>query len=521
MVAVHQAHHETTLRGAWSPDTAKGPLLIQRTDEDFVTALLGEMDSADAETTVTAQRLQPAAGQNYLRLFQPVHRTFTLALLEARCEVFGFPRLDPRKIESAGLVVRRVAEKDGQPLRDAHGRYVLEGWRNLGKTVAGWVPFPQGGVTTTCDPVPDRRCGPRFTGNAEVDRGLRPPVTDYAEVVSPLFPAPPDVSAKCGHTVLFGVVPVTSSARAGQPDAAPPAPANAAAWESGWQEHLSPLLKATGARTLSWPYSTLTPPTRDNLATLQATEFFVALQQLAQEFGAFKEGSATATAILRELDKLQIKLADDTSRAAGQYLKAAAKIVIEGESASPAPPAPKTWPAIGSSAAAALDRALKASVEAARKALLAAPGRFDEPGRLYVVQGFIRVRQPDPCPAKIVWSDPTPPFQIAPWHEPGPVAPAPILLPDLTRDALKKATPGVLFSVPKELFNLLRGKPKDLLDGNGSTAGFSLDWICGFNIPIITICAFILLNIILAILNIIFWWLPFVKICIPFPRKKA
>ena len=37
---------------------------------------------------------------------------------------------------------------------------------------------------------------------------------------------------------------------------------------------------------------------------------------------------------------------------------------------------------------------------------------------------------------------------------------------------------------------------------------------------LITICAFIVLNIFLSLLNIIFFWLPFVKICVPFPRKK-
>ena len=182
------------------------------------TGRLAELNAADPAPVVSAQRLQPAAGQTHLRVFQPVHRTFTVALLEARCDTFGFPRLDPRKIESAGLVVRRVAERDGQPQHDAHGRYLLEGWRTLGKTVAGWVPFPQGSVQPTCDPVPARRCGPRFTGQADVDRRLRPAGTDYEEAVSPLFPVPPAVSAQCGHTLLFGVVPVTSSARAGGGD---------------------------------------------------------------------------------------------------------------------------------------------------------------------------------------------------------------------------------------------------------------------------------------------------------------
>ena len=41
--------------------------------------------------------------------------------------------------------------------------------------------------------------------------------------------------------------------------------------------------------------------------------------------------------------------------------------------------------------------------------------------------------------------------------------------------------------------------------------------ICGFSIPILTICAFIVLQIFLALLHILFWWLPFVRICIPFP----
>ena len=45
----------------------------------------------------------------------------------------------------------------------------------------------------------------------------------------------------------------------------------------------------------------------------------------------------------------------------------------------------------------------------------------------------------------------------------------------------------------------------------------SLNWICGFSIPLITICAFFVLNIFLILLNIVFFWLPFIKICIPFP----
>jgi len=53
------------------------------------------------------------------------------------------------------------------------------------------------------------------------------------------------------------------------------------------------------------------------------------------------------------------------------------------------------------------------------------------------------------------------------------------------------------------------------------SGGLNLSWICSFNIPIITICAFFVLNIFLSLLNIVFFWLPFVKICIPIPSAAV
>ena len=47
------------------------------------------------------------------------------------------------------------------------------------------------------------------------------------------------------------------------------------------------------------------------------------------------------------------------------------------------------------------------------------------------------------------------------------------------------------------------------------TSGLSLGMICSLSIPIITICALILLMIIVSLLNIIFFWIPFLKICLP------
>jgi hypothetical protein len=66
-------------------------------------------------------------------------------------------------------------------------------------------------------------------------------------------------------------------------------------------------------------------------------------------------------------------------------------------------------------------------------------------------------------------------------------------------------------------------KLSDLSSGSAGPpgSGIQLNWICGFNIPLITICAFFVLNIFLILLNMIFFWLPFIKICIPFPLPNA
>jgi len=61
---------------------------------------------------------------------------------------------------------------------------------------------------------------------------------------------------------------------------------------------------------------------------------------------------------------------------------------------------------------------------------------------------------------------------------------------------------------------------KDALNGNFADGGsFNLGLICSFSIPIITICALLVLMIFVALLNIVFWWLPFLRICFPIALK--
>jgi hypothetical protein len=65
---------------------------------------------------------------------------------------------------------------------------------------------------------------------------------------------------------------------------------------------------------------------------------------------------------------------------------------------------------------------------------------------------------------------------------------------------------------------------KDLDVGSGgpcNDGSFSLGMICSISIPIITICALILLIIFVFLLDIVFHWLPYFVLCFPVPKFKG
>jgi hypothetical protein len=182
---------------------------------------------------------------------------------------------------------------------------------------------------------------------------------------------------------------------------------------------------------------------------------------------------------------------------------------------------PVRWPALSSQQASGLRLALSRALTERFAQLNMAPGRFDEPGAQYVVRAFVRLKPECGCPARIVWSEATEPFVIAPWFEGSGAPPVRIDLPDITAPGLLASLkPNVSFAVPAALQNLLSGNPKDLMEGKKPPdGGITIGWICSFSLPAITICAFIVLSIFLGLLNLIFSWLAFIKICIPYPKK--
>ena len=96
-----------------------------------------------------------------------------------------------------------------------------------------------------------------------------------------------------------------------------------------------------------------------------------------------------------------------------------------------------------------------------------------------------------------------------------------IELPSIKPRDLRKYKRGVGLEMSPELRNMMNRVHKGLLDGEDLAGGVSLQlgMICSFSLQIIFLVAFIVMFIFLIAFNFIFWWLPFLKICFPIPKK--
>ena len=126
---------------------------------------------------------------------------------------------------------------------------------------------------------------------------------------------------------------------------------------------------------------------------------------------------------------------------------------------------------------------------------------------------------------QITWADTSAQsttFRVAATFDPEASRPSLIPMPsmrDLKRGLAKGAsilTPGDTFSLVNSL-KFKKGISEDTVSGDMSF-GAGVQWICSFSLPVITIVAMILLMIMVSLLNIVFFWMPWVKICLPFPK---
>ena len=142
-----------------------------------------------------------------------------------------------------------------------------------------------------------------------------------------------------------------------------------------------------------------------------------------------------------------------------------------------------------------------------------------------------------------VLSDPSQAFQMAGFFDPdAPARPIRIALPiDTSPGGLRKFDKNTAFMISDMLcgqINRVKGITlgdlvlsvlpwpfhKDLPVGDGGPCqkgGLEIGMMCSLSIPIITICALLLLMIIVFLLDFIFRWIPFFIFCFPLPKFKS
>ena len=493
--------HPVILRGyhAALNDLSAPPLLVKRLDQEFVP---GVLDGLRRKVTPDALG-KPASAEDFrdgnLRLFQPVHRTFNLVVLEAVCRQPGFPRLDPRDIGSAGFIVRRrFGGKD-------------EGWLLRDDRVIGWNEPNE----PLLDPDPRQRRPRLNAGNphingklARLHEELEPP----AERTAPLFIAPPEVCAEAGRTLLYGLIPVTSSERSEVTQQVEKVDATTLA------ASMPNFLGGPGA----WPELGTGTITFDDVNTRIATEPNHPLTRLMQNLRLMHFGwrAFDSAVLMALLNQVTLGFPGDRTELLGNYLSVLTRRFVLRTEAADLVDLPTAWPQPSAELAAQILAVVSPILDARLNEGVPNQQRFDEPNALYRLHAFVRVRCADGCPPALHWSEPSAFFKIVPWWESGGAPLHTIELPNLDRESVKNIKPNVAFKVPPRLAALLNQSPKNFLDGKAEDQGIGIAWICSLSIPIITLCAFIVLSIFLVLLHIAFWWLFYIKICLPFPKKN-
>ncbi|MEP7306030.1 MAG: hypothetical protein ABJA98_10980 [Acidobacteriota bacterium] len=499
---------------------AARPTLLRMRDTDFPARFFADLGRDPASRLSTAALVGPGP-DGVLHLLQPVQRSLQVAMIDLSCDTVGGPRLSPDRIDGAGLVIRRIAT-DPKSRTNRHD-LTPEAWMQNAAGAFGWTRLKKS--DEELDPDPARRPA-LFSGQPALDRLLSAHLMQSAltETISPAFVMPPEVCERLGKTIVFAAVPTASS------DVSDQSPVALDYSDGSLRQNIPPLLlegthyAPYAGRTVDYRY--MSADYCRQHGALDFLAFLNLLQVVAIELNAF-DGTPDGQRLVQALNRRSVTLSNDDKWNVGDFLAAANSVLLSGSpTGNGSLDLPIDWEPSSRDDEAAVIAAAQHCLAARGRAVLAPEGRYQDPTRLYKLRLFLRVRGHDRghehCPPRTIWSEYSDAFEIAPWYEAAGLIGPPVPLPRPTAAFFKAAKPNVSFVVPDTLMNAIQGSSLgELSKGNGPSGGLNLSWICSFNIPIITICAFFVLNIFLSLLNIVFFWLPFVKICIPIPSAAV
>jgi hypothetical protein len=332
-----------------------GPALLQINDDEFPKAFLQDLAAIPPPSSGASAAPQALPRTKYLAtapaapvtLYQPVQRVTHLALAQLNCESVGYPRLDPKRVIAAGLVIRRIPQNNGYDdfaglaspwVRDSSGKFA-------------WVFGNSDHVDD--DPDPSRRPLTR-TGQPALDQMLAAQrlATASAEIYTPAFVAAPDVCAAAQRTLVYAVIPTASSEAASQTPPPPQYP------DGDLLKALPAMLKANSHATPQAGNFVTYQFMSDDFAKTNARDFIpfsTTLRTMYAVFGAF-EGTPAAEALLNILNQHNVTLLDDSGAAFAMpvgafYQEAAAALIDYDPNTDPShtPPQlrmPHAWPVL-------------------------------------------------------------------------------------------------------------------------------------------------------------------------------
>ncbi|WP_246265676.1 hypothetical protein [Aromatoleum diolicum] len=525
--------HQPRVVAPYFAGDGDGLTLHRYFDEDFVARFLndaqvGRLTGTAAQPWYRDDRFGRYRNEPALRL--PMHRSFYLVCCEVQCAVPGTPAFDPKKVRSAGLVVRRVPA-DGTPQR----------WMIADGQPLGW----RDGEIPDHDPDEVRRL---------TARGLLPPrfpEPPYSgEEVAPLHALLVRRRDARGlernHTLLWGYLPLGGSAR--ESASAPLPQANGTEVPDFGLEHAWPL----GSRDAkAWSDADGLLMT-NGVATVGLIEL---LQTLVAQFrvedaadNANEADNAGLRTLLGQLrfHTLEWRIVDDNvlpqpvpvhgetvlawlERSAPALVELFARIVrreaVAGTVALP--------DGTGGSRA---DRLFISEQQAADlRSLVAlrtgrAQVRFDDglplprytqtDGDRFVAVPFVRWEDDCGC-ERVTWGPASRVFRVASPLDPDAQRPTTVVLPSLD-DFKRGAARGVAMLAPKSLADVLRKiAPGIDMKGDGPGNRCGACWSFSFSLPAITLCAMLMLMVVINMLNLFLGWLPWVFLALPRLCLKA
>jgi hypothetical protein len=498
--------------------------------DKWTQSLLADLEAPDWQAKIRAMRNERRANgtAGLLELHLPTHKRFQIALFEVVCKRPGTPRLDAKMITGSGMVLRR---------QNADVANAFESWLTLDGRRLGWKPADER-IDYDPDANQRRNC---HKANAAIRNAIaarRPHGNNASEQIFPLHVAPPRICEARGKTILFGMIPVASNETE---DRLPPALNYATlqgADRTDMIKHLSGYLKQRPALGLPRPGQRLRPdwdvltisivpspdqndPSPITVETERLRALGVFLHQLSSELNIFGKGPKALA--LRNLLQ-QIRLPTQVS-ANGQildttdalsFVTGAKAVLLEGDDKRVVH-MPLEWPAVDAQFGNRLTTAALDCLSEQFAAQRIPVAKFARKNARYAIKAFVRVRGHGDCPDHLTWTGYSEPFRILEWWE-GDGPNTKISLPAMNQ--LRKVKPNVTFDVPPSISAILQGDMKKLGKGEDPGSGMEIGWLCSFSIPIITLCAFIVLHIFLALLDFIFRWMLWIKICIPIPKSK-